>query len=91
MPMASSLVSRFDPRKVCVCGVVGFAFSFYRLMRFNLRVGTARKIQNAYISRRPSSDLSMVTSSAYSSSEPTGTPIAMRVTFRPRGLSSLER
>ena len=39
MPVASFLVSRFDPRKVFVCGVLGFAFSFYRLMGFNLNVG----------------------------------------------------
>jgi DHA2 family multidrug resistance protein len=39
MPIASSLVSRFDPRKVFVCGVLGFALSFYRLMGFNLKIG----------------------------------------------------
>jgi MFS transporter, DHA2 family, multidrug resistance protein len=39
MPLASALVSRFDPRKVLVCGVLGFAFSFYRLMGFNLNIG----------------------------------------------------
>ena len=39
MPMASFLVSRFDPRKVFVCGVLGFAFSFYQLMGFNLEIG----------------------------------------------------
>jgi DHA2 family multidrug resistance protein len=39
MPVASSLVSRFDPRKVFVCGVLTFSFSFYRLMGFNLNVG----------------------------------------------------
>ncbi len=43
------------------------------------------------ISRRPSIALSIVTSSANSSSEPTGTPMPMRVTLRPRGLRSLER
>jgi len=32
-------VSRFDPRKVFACGVLGIAFSFYQLMRFNLQVG----------------------------------------------------
>lgn len=45
---------------------------------------------NAYISRRPSRDLSIVTSSAYSSSEPTGMPMAMRLTFTPRGLMRRE-
>jgi len=39
MPVASSLVSRFDPRKVFVCGILTFSFSFYRLMGFNLNVG----------------------------------------------------
>lgn len=44
-----------------------------------------------YISRRPSIAFSMVTSSANSSSEPTGMPVAMRVTLMPRGLISFER
>jgi MFS transporter, DHA2 family, multidrug resistance protein len=39
MPVASSLVSRFDPRKVFVCGVLGLVFSFYQLMGFNLKIG----------------------------------------------------
>jgi DHA2 family multidrug resistance protein len=39
MLVASVLVSRFDPRKVFVCGAVGFTFSFYQLMGFNLSVG----------------------------------------------------
>jgi DHA2 family multidrug resistance protein len=39
MPIASILVARFDPRKVFVCGVLGFVFSFYRLMGFNLEIG----------------------------------------------------
>jgi len=39
MPVASSLASRFDPRKVFVGGVLTFSFSFYRLMGFNLNVG----------------------------------------------------
>ena len=39
MPVASLLVSRFDPRKVFVCGVLGFVFSFYWLMGFNLEIG----------------------------------------------------
>jgi DHA2 family multidrug resistance protein len=39
MPVASSLVSRFDPRKVFVCGVLTSSFSFYRLMGFNSSVG----------------------------------------------------
>jgi DHA2 family multidrug resistance protein len=39
MPVASVLVSKFDPRKVFVGGVVGFALSFYQLMGFNLSVG----------------------------------------------------
>ena len=39
MPVASILVSRFDPRKVFVGGVLGFALSFYQLMGFNLNVG----------------------------------------------------
>ena len=44
-----------------------------------------------YKSRRPSMALSIVTSSAYSRSEPTGMPIAMRVTRTPSGLISFER
>jgi DHA2 family multidrug resistance protein len=39
MPIASLLMHRFDPRKVFACGVLGIAFSFYQLMRFNLQVG----------------------------------------------------
>jgi DHA2 family multidrug resistance protein len=39
MPIASVLVSRFDPRKVCVCGVLGLSLSYYQLMGFNLKVG----------------------------------------------------
>ena len=39
MPVASILVSRFDPRKVFVGGVLGFAFSFHQLMGFSLNVG----------------------------------------------------
>jgi DHA2 family multidrug resistance protein len=39
MPIAAALVSRFDPRKVCVCGVLGLSLSFYQLMGSNLRVG----------------------------------------------------
>lgn len=39
MPVASALVSRFDPRKVCACGALGLALSFSQLMRFNLRIG----------------------------------------------------
>src|SRR5215475_6329760 len=41
---------------------------------------------HGYISRRPSMALEMVTSSANSRSLPTGMPMAMRVTFTPRGL-----
>ena len=44
-----------------------------------------------YNSLRPSIALCIVTSSAYSRSLPTGTPIAMRVTRTPSGLSSLAR
>jgi DHA2 family multidrug resistance protein len=39
MPIAAFLVARFDPRQVFVGGVLGFAFSFYRLMGFNLNIG----------------------------------------------------
>ena len=39
MPIASALVSRFDPRKVCACGVLGLYLLFYQLMGFNLSVG----------------------------------------------------
>ena len=39
LPVASVLVSRFDPRKVFACGVLGFTFSLYQLMGLNLRIG----------------------------------------------------
>jgi len=39
MPLASALLSRFNPRKVFVCGVLGFVVSFHQLMGFNLQVG----------------------------------------------------
>jgi DHA2 family multidrug resistance protein len=39
MPTASFLVSRFDPRKVFVGGVLTLSLSFYRLMGFNLAIG----------------------------------------------------
>ena len=45
----------------------------------------------SYISRRFSSDLPIVTSSANSRSLPTGMPIAIRVTFTPSGFVSRER
>ena len=50
-----------------------------------------RRRQPFQTSRRPSIALCMVNSSAYSRSLPTGTPIAMRVTRTPSGLSSLAR
>jgi len=43
-----------------------------------------------HISRRPSMAFTIVTSSAYSNSEPTGIPIAMRLTFTPSGLMRRE-
>ena len=46
---------------------------------------------SSYKSRRPSIAFSMVTSSAYSRSAPTGMPTPMRVTRTPSGLSNLER
>jgi DHA2 family multidrug resistance protein len=39
MPAASVLMTRLDPRKVFAWGVVGFVFSFYRLMGLNLQIG----------------------------------------------------
>ncbi len=39
MPVAAALTSRFDPRKVCLGGVLGLSLSLYQLMGFNLRVG----------------------------------------------------
>jgi DHA2 family multidrug resistance protein len=39
MPIASALVTRFDPRKVCACGALGLTLSFYQLMGFNLGIG----------------------------------------------------
>ena len=38
MPLASVLISKFDPRKVFVCGILIFSLSFYLLMGFNLNV-----------------------------------------------------
>src|SRR5260370_18109715 len=45
---------------------------------------------HAYKSRRPSMAFSIVTSSAYSRSAPTGMPTQMRVTRTPSGFSSLD-
>lgn len=45
----------------------------------------------SYNSRRPSIDFSMVISSAYSMSLPTGIPIAMRVTLSPARRNCPER
>src|SRR5207253_5821385 len=45
---------------------------------------------DAYKSRRPSRAFSMVTSSAYSRSAPTGIPTPIRVTRTPSGFSSFE-
>src|SRR6185295_6069919 len=42
--------------------------------------------EGSQYSRRPSSAFAIVTSSAHSRSDPTGTPMAMRVTFTPSGL-----
>jgi DHA2 family multidrug resistance protein len=39
MPIAAFLITRLDPRQVFVGGVLGFVFSFYRLMGFNLNIG----------------------------------------------------
>ncbi|MGO8736330.1 MAG: DHA2 family efflux MFS transporter permease subunit [Terriglobia bacterium] len=38
MPVASFLISKIDPRKVFVGGILTFSFSFYLLMGFNLDV-----------------------------------------------------
>lgn len=46
--------------------------------------------EGVYNSRRPSMAFSMVTSSAYSRSEPTGMPTPIRVTRMPSGLMSFE-
>ncbi len=59
-------------------------FAFY-ILHFAL------PCREPYTSRRPSIALFIVTSSAYSRSLPTGTPIAMRVTRTPSGLSSRAR
>ncbi len=48
--------------------------------------GGVGRSHRAYISRRHSMARPKVTSSAYSSSPPTGSPLAMRVTFTPSGL-----
>jgi DHA2 family multidrug resistance protein len=39
MPIAAALVSKFDPRNVCVCGALGLSLSYYQLMGFNLGIG----------------------------------------------------
>src|SRR6267143_967220 len=54
------------------------------------RAFQCRKGEEAYKSRRPSMAFSMVTSSAYSRSAPTGIPTPIRVTRTPSGFSSLE-
>src|SRR5579864_7709724 len=46
---------------------------------------------NRYKSRRPSMAFSIVISSAYSKSAPTGMPTPIRVTRTPRGLSSFDK
>ena len=50
-------------------------------------LATLSKHCQSYSSRRPSMAFSIVISSVYSMSLPTGIPVAMRVTFTPRGLS----
>src|SRR5262249_40648962 len=47
-------------------------------------------LSRTYNSRRPSSALAIVTSSAYSMSLPAGMPVAIRVTFTPDFLTILE-
>jgi|SRR6516225_4097656 hypothetical protein len=53
--------------------------------------GTDDSAGQLYNSRRPSIAFCIVTSSAYSMSLPTGTPVAMRVTFTLALLSSFDR
>lgn len=63
---------------------------------FSLEMTTALEASDRapgmnYISLRPSMAFSMVISSVYSMSLPTGMPMAMRVTFTPARLSCCER
>ena len=53
--------------------------------------GEKERGRAAYSSRRPSIAFSMVISSVYSMSLPTGMPIAMRVTLTPARFSCCER
>ena len=71
-------------RKKQRCGGKHKDIVHIRLLCKKARPGGRAK---CYISRRPSSALERVTSSAYSRSLPTGTPWAMRVQRTPRGLS----
>ena len=61
-----------------------------RRRRDRAATGSARQ-PRAGVRLRPAMALPMVTSSAYSRSLPTGTPMAMRVTRTPSGLISLAR
>ena len=62
-----------------------------RMMEVEIGSVTESGLRETYSSRRPSSAFHIVTSSANSISLPTGTPMPMRVTLRPSGLSSFER
>ena len=63
------------------------------LPRQTLAAGKSKHVSPLchYRSRRPSIAFSIVTSSAYSRSAPTGMPTPMRVTRTPNGLRSFER
>jgi hypothetical protein len=72
-------------------GISGFTFQIYIVEPRTLNLEPKTGNLTPYISCLFVSALCMVTSSAYSKSDPTGTPIAMRVTRIPSGLSNRER
>jgi DHA2 family multidrug resistance protein len=39
MPLVGTVLSRFDPRKVLACGLIGSAWTLYELSRLNLQAG----------------------------------------------------
>jgi hypothetical protein len=72
-------------------GISGFTFQIYLVEPRTLNLEPKTGNLTPYISCLFVNALCMVTSSAYSKSDPTGTPIAMRVTRIPSGLSNRER
>ncbi len=70
---------------------VGGVFNNGTVFELTPAEGVSPNPQGIYSSRRPSIAFSIVISSVYSMSLPTGMPMAMRVTFTPTRLSCWER